>query len=91
MSGKIVKLVTGPTVSDDCRASVIALLEDTLEEAKRGDISEIVVLIQHADPHEWSDRSSFSTSILSWVGRLETAKLDWIAKYHELSKNRKDQ
>lgn len=70
------KLVTVP---EDIRAGVIRELERTLEEAKRGEISEILMIIVHPN-NEWSERSSDTTSILSWIGRLETTKADWLAQ-----------
>lgn len=86
--GKVTKLsVVTPTVSQLTRESMIKVLEDTLEEAKKGDISEILMLIQHADPHEWSDRMSFSSHIPIWIGRLELTKLDLAAKYKELDEH----
>jgi len=75
--------VKPPSVSNEIRDSMIKLIEDLLEEAKAGDVTEVCILIQHADPKEWSDRSSMTENIMTWVGRLETTKLDWIAKYKE--------
>jgi hypothetical protein len=83
MSDNILPLhaVRPPTVAEDIKESLVALLERTLAEAKAGDITEICMLVQHADPLEWSDRSSMTQSIMTWVGRLETTKLDWIVEY----------
>jgi hypothetical protein len=42
------------------------------------------MIIRHADPKVWSERSSDTFhGILSWVGRLEVTKLDWIKKMQE--------
>lgn len=76
-------VIKAPRAADDIKASVVKLLEELLVEAKAGDITELCILIQHADPREWSDRSSMTENIMGWVGRLELTKLDWIAKYRE--------
>jgi hypothetical protein len=85
MSDKIHQLhaIKPPTADDEIKESMIKMLEDTLAEARAGDITEVVMLIQHADPEEWSDRAGMTDNIMRWVGRLETTKLDWIAKYKE--------
>jgi len=72
--------VTPPTVPDQARALVIAELELALKEAREGDISEIILIIQHANPKVWSERSAFVGSLLTWVGRLEVTKQDLIAQ-----------
>jgi hypothetical protein len=65
------------------RAVIVAELELLLKEAREGDISEIVVLIQHANPKEYSTRTSNVESVLTWVGRLEQLKLDLLTLMKE--------
>lgn len=78
-----IRLVTPPTASEEIKQSVVEKLEEILAQAKAGDITEFCMIIQHADPAEWSDISSMTKHIMTWVGRLEMTKLDWIAKYRE--------
>jgi hypothetical protein len=82
---KVTKLreVQPPTVSEEVRTTLIRELERTLAEARAGDISECMIVVQHADTALWSDRSSLLTDLVKWAGRLEIVKLDIIAKYKE--------
>lgn len=85
MVDKITNLhvVKPPRVADEIRQEVIELLEETLAEARAGEISEIMLIIQHPGK-DWSQRSSDTMDgILKWIGRLEITKLDWIAKLKE--------
>ncbi len=90
MTDKVQKLhvIKPPTAAEEIRVGLITMLEDTIAEVKSGDITEVLMLIQHADPAEWTDRSSMSTNIMAWVGRLETTKLDWIDKYKSMNEYR---
>jgi hypothetical protein len=71
-------VVPPPRVGDVQRSEIIAELERALEEARSGDITEIMILIQHANPKEWSARTNLIESFLTWIGRLEVAKFDII-------------
>lgn len=73
-------VVAPPSVPEEIRADVIRQLEKTLAEARRGEVAEVLLIIQRPDPEFWEQRSSDTQSILKWVGRLEVTKLDWIAK-----------
>jgi hypothetical protein len=85
MTEKITKLHAVPpvTTAEEIRSSLVFELERALAEAKAGDISEIILIIQHADPAVWSDRSCKLTDLLKWAARVEVTKLDLIAKYKE--------
>lgn len=77
------RAVQPPTVSEEVRTTLIRELERTLVEARAGDISECMIVVQHADKTLWSDRSSLLTDLVTWAGRLEIVKLEIIAKYKE--------
>jgi hypothetical protein len=75
--------VAPPSVASEIRASLIAEIERTLEEAKAGDITEIVMVIQHADTTEWSERSSLLSSMMTWAGRMGAVQLTMQLKSRE--------
>ncbi len=70
-------IVKAKPVDEQIREEVVALLERYLEEAKRGDVSEIFILAQHTDA-TWTDRSSSVLELDKWIGRMERTKLEWI-------------
>jgi hypothetical protein len=85
MSDKVHQLhaVAPPSLPEKTKAGVIALLERALEEARAGDISEALIILQHANPELWSDRSSHLSNLSTWIGRLELSKFDLIKKHEE--------
>jgi CTP:molybdopterin cytidylyltransferase MocA len=62
---------------------VIEELERTLQEAREGDISEIILVVEHRNPKVWSVRASHIAAPLTWIGRLEVAKQDLITSMRE--------
>jgi hypothetical protein len=64
-----------PTATEEIRASVIARLEQTLEEARNGDVTEVLMLVQHANPDLWTERSGKLTNMMTWCGRLGAVQL----------------
>lgn len=70
-------LVKAKPVEERIKAEVVQLLERYLEEAKRGEIKELFVIALH-DNDEWTDRSTSTMHLNSWIGRMEITKLEWI-------------
>lgn len=77
------RLVTGPTASELVRADLVQLLERTLEEARRGEITELFMILRHPGDDEWSDRSTPTQGFAGWIGRLEITKQSWITLFSE--------
>jgi hypothetical protein len=69
------RVIGQPTATEEIKASVIARLEQTLEEARRGDVTEVLMLVQHANPDVWSERSGQLTNLMTWCGRLGAVQL----------------
>lgn len=69
--------VQPPTADEKARAEVIAHLEEVLAEARRGEISEVLIISLHPDG-EWSNLSTRTESISNWVGYLEQTQFDWM-------------
>ena len=85
MSASITHLPVSPLsrVPDEARDDIIRTLEDALKVAREGDVSDMMIILQHRDNYEWSERragiDSGSLGLLKWIGRLEFVKADWIA------------
>lgn len=86
MSDNITRLheVAPPRVPDTIREQLIKDVEELLQEARAGEISEMIVLVQHSNPEQWSERkSAANTPISTWIGRLEIFKYDLITRLHQ--------
>ena len=89
MSAEITTLhpVKPVTTTDEIRAEVIDELERTLEEAKRGEIDELFMILKHPGRNEWSNRSTSTQNTTEWIVKLEVAKLSWSLKLLENDEN----
>jgi hypothetical protein len=76
----VVTLVSKPKASDEVRESVVRLLRESLEQAERGEVDTVIIILSHPDG-EWSDRCSNTDKLSTAIGRLEITKQEWIAKY----------
>jgi hypothetical protein len=85
MSDKITRLhiVAPPTTTEEIRAEVIAELERTLEDARRGDIDEIFMILKHPGDDEWSHRATPTQHLTAWIGKLEVTKLAWADNFRK--------
>lgn len=72
------QFVPPPTANEEARAAVIAMLNETLEEAKRGEIAEMVMILKHPQEDEWSERATVTRFRSAWIGKLEILKHNWI-------------
>ena len=79
------KIVPPPTPAEDVKAELVTLLEQTLAEARRGEIVSVIMLLRNSDG-DWSDRCSATLRFSEDIGRLEITKQRWIAKYLENDK-----
>jgi hypothetical protein len=75
------RIVADPTADEEIRAEVVGLLEETLEQAKRGEITEILLILKHPGTDEWSDRSTSTQHLTEWIGKLEVTKQSWILQF----------
>ena len=75
-------LAPKPTVDDEVRTSVVKALRETLQQAERGEINTILMVIGHPDD-TWTDRASETLNFSSMIGRIEILKAKWIALYME--------
>lgn len=77
------------TPVEEIRAEVVALLERTLAEAKRGEIDEIVILakcgpvrgVGETDDCEWIERATATLHMRAWLGALVVLLSDWTEHY----------
>lgn len=76
----LLKLVPNPTAKQEARDSVIRLLVETLEQANRGEVEAVLMIIKRADGN-WANLSSGTTKFPDAIGYIEVAKVDWIKDY----------
>lgn len=72
------RAVAPPTADEEARQEVIDMLEEALEEAKRGEITEIVMILKRPNDDEWDERATVTRFMSAWIGKLEMLKHDWI-------------
>lgn len=77
------RLVTGPTVAETIRAEVIELLERALDEARRGEVTEVFMILKHPGTNKWSDLATSTQSLTDWIGKLEVTKHAWIEHFNQ--------
>lgn len=75
-----INLVPPPKVADIVRESVVATLRQTLEEAERGEI-ECVAIVICRPGGGWKPRISTTDNFSGMIGRIEIAKQEWVADY----------
>jgi hypothetical protein len=75
-----IALVPKAKAADDVRESVTRLLRDSLEQAERGEVDTVIIILGHPDG-EWSDRCSSTQKLSAAIGRLEITKQEWVAEY----------
>lgn len=72
---------TGPEV----RADTVEILRDVLREAKKGLVTEVVILTN--GPDGWREQASSTGQFLEWIGRLRVMEAEWIDRYKSLTDN----
>lgn len=75
-----VALVPKPKAADEIRESVMRLLRDSLEQAERGEVDTVIIILGHPDG-DWTNKSSYTDKLSAAIGRLEITKQEWIEKY----------
>lgn len=75
-----VNLVPPAKAAERVRESVIATLRQALEEAERGEI-ECVAMVICRPGGGWKPRISMTDNFSGMIGCLEIAKQEWIADY----------
>lgn len=75
-----IALVPKPKADEEVRESVVRLLRDSLEQAERGEVDTVIIILGHPDG-EWSDRCSSTEKLSAAIGRIEITKQEWVAKY----------
>ena len=75
-----VALVPKPKAADEIRESVMRLLRDSLEQAERGEVDTVIIIVGHPDG-DWTNKSSYTDKLSAAIGRLEITKQEWIEKY----------
>ena len=78
---EIVSLVQKPTVTEEIRSNVVNILRETLEQAERGEIDTVIMILHHPDG-DWTDRASSTEIFSDSIGRLEILKQKWISNYN---------
>lgn len=76
----LVSLVTKPTADKEVQENIIGLLRKTLEEAERGEIDNLVMIIG-TPSGEWTNRASETVKFSQAIGQLEITKQEWIVNY----------
>jgi hypothetical protein len=76
----VLSLAPRPKAEDEVRDNVVKLLAGALEEARNGEITSVIVILQRADG-DWSDRASDTLKFSEAIGRLEILKQEWIEQY----------
>lgn len=82
MADPLTLITKSAQIRDDIQKSVIGILEETLEQAKRGDITSVCIIVEHTN-HHWSAPHSGSLDMGRTIGRLEMLKAAWVRKYLE--------
>jgi hypothetical protein len=70
---EVVSLVAKSTVKSDIKDRIIAMLEDTLAEAKAGDIGAIFMIVERPD-EMWTERWDGTCKLSELIGRMEIIK-----------------
>jgi hypothetical protein len=76
----VLSLAPRPKAEDQVRESIVAILATALKEARNGEITSVIMILQHSDG-DWSDRASETIKFTEAIGRLEILKQEWIAVY----------
>lgn len=82
---KVHHLKVVPTAERRVRTDTVAALETALEAAKKGEITEVVILAKcpedMPDGLRWREIASGVVDFCQWLGRLEIMKAGWIDQY----------
>lgn len=74
---KVIALVPAATADEENRIAVLDVLNSVIEEAEKGEVEEVVILIRHPGG-EYSERATPTGFQRDWVGQLEILKQLWI-------------
>lgn len=77
------RFVPRPSADKEAREEVIEMLEEALEEAKRGEIVEIVMILKRPEEDVWDERATVTRFMSAWIGKLEMLKHNWITQNRE--------
>jgi hypothetical protein len=69
-----------PKAKASVQESVVRLLRESLEQAERGEVDTVIIILAHPDGR-WSDHCSHTEKISESIGRLEITKVDWTLQY----------
>lgn len=75
------RVVAAPSAEDEIRVEVVNMLKEALEQAERGEVSEIFMILKHPGTDEWSDRATMTQHLSEWIGKLEITKQSWITQF----------
>jgi hypothetical protein len=76
----VAQLTPKPTLSDQCKDDVIAILKAALAQAEAGETEAICVIALHPDK-SWSDKRSMAAHFPDFIGRLQITLQAWINAY----------
>lgn len=79
---KPVRFEPPPKPAAEVQNRIVALLEDTLFEAKRGEISSLLMVVGFADG-TWQERISATLSKSRMIGQCFVAMTNWALHYDE--------
>jgi hypothetical protein len=74
-----VTLIPKLKATDEVRESVVRLLRDSLEQAERGEVDTVIIILGNPDG-TWTDRCSETRKLSEAIGRMEITKHEWIAQ-----------
>jgi hypothetical protein len=75
-----VNLVPKPKATEIARESIKAILKQTMEEAERGDLKCVMMVV--VDPSgKWTPRISSTDDFSGMMGKLLIAQHEWVADY----------
>lgn len=70
-------------VAPEVREDTVKLIREILKEAKKGEVTEVVILTR--GPNGWRESASSTNDFLGWIGRLRVQESEWIDRYRELT------
>ena len=74
------KVVKAGEPEVEVHEDTVKLLRDVLRDAKKGVITEVVIVAK--GPDNWQPMCSATCDFLEWIGRLRVLETDWINRYN---------
>lgn len=75
-----IALVPKATADDDTKDSCVRLLRHALEQAESGQLTTVILIVEHVDG-DWLNHVSETSNFSKAIGRLEITKAEWVAQY----------